>query len=87
MHWQLSGRFCHGDLCGVVTETDPQDGSVTERLYEAGLTCGTYRHRRLDGQLLAFGNSVQGVKVKIYIENITETVKSFSVTSRLGLSS
>ena len=48
-----------------MTETDPQDGSVTERLYEAGLTCGTYRHRRLDGQLLAFGNSVQGVKVKI----------------------
>ena len=84
MHWQLSGRFSHGDLCGVVTETDPQDGSVTERLYEAGLTCGTYRHRRLDGQLLAFGNSVQGVKVKIQRILLKQ---SFSVTSRLGLSS
>ena len=50
-------------MCGLVTEIDPQDGSITETLYEDGLTCGTYRHRRLDGQLMAFGNTVQGVKV------------------------
>ena len=58
------GRFFHGRLCGVVTEIDPQDGSVTEILYEDGVTSGTYRHKRLDGQLMSFGNTVQGVKVR-----------------------
>ena len=60
----VRGIFSHGRLCGVVTEIDPQDGSVTETLYEDGLTCGSYRHRRLDGQLMALGNNVQGAKVQ-----------------------
>ena len=43
-------------------EVWPQDSSVMEVMYERGVAHGTYRHTRLDGQLLAYGRFSNGAK-------------------------
>jgi len=57
------GNFTRGRLEGTVREIDPQDASVREILYHRGVSCGTYRHRRFDDQLLGYGNVLNGVKI------------------------
>ena len=49
------GPFLNGKLEGIVEEIDPQDSSIRETTYKKGRPCGVYRHKRLDGQLLAYG--------------------------------
>ena len=59
----LQGVFVGGQLEGEVREVSAQDCSVTELLYERGSAHGTFRHTRLDGQLLGYGRFSNGVKV------------------------
>ena len=58
------GTFCNGMLNGTVVEIDPQDSSVREVHYKDGAPFGTYRHRRMDGQLLGYGKLLGDVKVE-----------------------
>ena len=58
----LEGTFVGGQLEGEVREVSPQDSSLTEMLYERGLAQGSYRHTRLDGQLLGYGRFSNGAK-------------------------
>ena len=58
----LEGTFVGGRLEGEVREVSAQDCSVTQLLYERGTAHGSYRHARLDGQLLGYGRFSNGVK-------------------------
>ena len=58
------GTFFNGMLHGTVVEIDPQDSSVREVHYKDGAPFGTYRHRRMDGQLLGYGKMLGDVKVE-----------------------
>ena len=63
MHYR--GTFHDGMLNGTVVEIDPQDSSVREVQYKDGAPFGTYRHRRMDGQLLGYGKLLGDVKVEV----------------------
>ena len=57
------GHFINGQIEGIVEEIDPQDSSIRETMFKKGSPCGVYRHKRLDGKLLAYGTISGSIKV------------------------
>ena len=63
--YQFRGTFVRGNLDGTVKEIYPQDASIREVSYVQGIPSGTYRHQRLDGLLMSYGDIVKKEKANI----------------------